>query len=112
LGDGFIGAAGGLLEAMCEFAKNDVWEYRVSGVGLETLFARANTLLTELLFVLTHLAAIFDAADKLNILRERLLPLRGFQPYVAESWESFASALVEKAPDIARSAVPHVFEHV
>jgi hypothetical protein len=112
LGHDFIGAAGGLLEAICAFTANDVCQYRISGAGLEALISRGNALLTELLLVLTHAAAFFDAAGKIGVLGERLAVLRGFDPYLAGDWDAFTSAVLRNDSDAARAAVPEVFEHV
>jgi hypothetical protein len=112
MGPWFIDSVHQLMGNLCDFARHDVQNYRVTGIGLEGLLPKVAPLITELFLVLAHVAALYAQADKMDLLRTAMENINGFSSLVAEDWDAFLKALAKEDGADAEAEIIRIFDAV
>lgn len=93
LGVDYVQVVADLLDSVCRFVE-DVELYRCFDVfTVEELDHRAQSIISELLTVLTHLIVLYASQDDSELLFEMLLKIRGFTEYLEPSWKDFIGGI-------------------
>lgn len=112
MGPWFIDSAHQLIGELCDFARHNVQNYHITGIGLDRLLPKAVPLVVELLLVLTHAAALYAQAKQMDIFRGILENVHGFSGLVADDCDAFLDALAKEDNTSAEDEIVRIFEAV
>jgi hypothetical protein len=112
MGPWFLDGVRELIGKLSDFARKDVQIYRLTGIGLNGLYANVGPLIAELLLVLVHAIPLYAQMDSMDLLGSSLQDIPGFAACFGEDYDALRDALVMEDNIAAEAEIIRIFNAI